>query len=50
MGDGGEGPETSAALKGRVVGGGVAGGIPPQKGGPKARPPKSEERVKRSKE
>ena len=27
--------------------GGVAGGIPPHKGGPKARPPKCEERVKR---
>ena len=30
--------------------GGVAGGIPPHKGGPKARPPKGEERVERSEE
>ena len=28
--------------------GGVAGGNPPHKGGPKARPPKGEERVERS--
>ena len=31
--------ETSAALAGMVLEGGVAGGVPPHKGGPKARPP-----------
>ena len=28
--------------------GGVAGGFPPHKGGPQARPPKDEERMERS--
>ena len=37
----GEGPETRAAAAGLVLKGGVAGGVPPHKGGPKARPPKT---------
>ena len=36
------------AMSGAGFQGGVAGGIPPHKGGPQARPPKSEERGKRS--
>ena len=41
QGSGVRGQETSAAVGGDVVlEGGVAGGIPPHKGGPKARPPK----------
>ncbi len=40
-GDRGEGPETRAAAAGLVLKGGVAGGVPPHKGGPKARPPKT---------
>ena len=36
--------------RGVVLEGGVAGGIPPHKGGPKARPPKGKKRVKRSEE
>ena len=37
----GQGPETRAAAAGLVLKGGVAGGVPPHKGGPKARPPKT---------
>ena len=36
--------------RGMLLEGGVAGGNPPHKGGPKARPPKGEERVWRSEE
>ena len=35
-------PKTSAAVAGRALEGGVAGGVELHKGGPKARPPKSD--------
>ena len=41
---------TALSGRGMLLKGGVAGGLPPYKGGPKARPPKGEEREKRSEE
>ena len=41
---------TAHWLRGVVLEGGVAGGVPPHKGGPKARPPKKQERGERSEE
>ena len=41
---------TALSGRGMLLKGGVAGGLPPHKGGPKARPSKCEERAERSEE